>query len=75
MLADALPPISWITKIDMLIGNNLYFDLLEPQKLDVQGGLFLLNSKLGWILGGQTESTAYRDQYKVASFNSNHFSR
>ena len=57
MLADSLPKYPESSKIDMLIGNDCYFDLLEPQKLDVGGGLFLFNSKLGWILGGQTEST------------------
>ena len=44
----------------MLIGNDYYFDLLEPQKLDLGGKLFLFNSELGWILGGQTENTYAR---------------
>ena len=54
MLADSLPHHTESSTIDMLIGNDCYFDLLEPQKLDMGGGLFLFNSKLGWILGGQT---------------------
>ena len=41
----------------MLIVNDCYFDLLGPQKLDMGGDLFLFNSKLGWILGGQTVNT------------------
>ena len=57
MLADSLPQHPESSTIDMLIGNDCYFDLLEPQKLDVGDGLFLFNSKLGWILGGQTENT------------------
>ena len=57
MLADTLPHYPESSTIDMLIGNDCYFDLLEPQKLDVGDGLFLFNSKLGWILGGQTEDT------------------
>jgi len=57
MLADSLPQHPESSTIDMLIENDCYFDLLEPQKLDVGDGLFLFYSKLGWILGGQIEST------------------
>jgi len=39
----------------MLIGNDYYFDLLEPRKMDLGGGLFLFHSMLGWILGGRVE--------------------
>ena len=35
--------------------NDYYFDLLEPRKIDLSGGLFLFHSKLGWILGGRIE--------------------
>ena len=58
MLADSLPHYLESSKIDMLIGNDCYFYLLESQKLDVGDVLFLFNSKLGWILGGHTENTA-----------------
>ena len=62
MLADSLPHHTESSTIDMLIGNNCYFYLLEPQKLDMGSGLFLFNSKLGWILGGQTvDATGDRD--------------
>jgi len=47
MLADSLPHYPELAKIDMLIGNDWYFDLLEPQKLDMGDGLFLFNLKLG----------------------------
>lgn len=39
----------------MLIGSDYYFDLLEPHKLHLGGGLYLFNSKLGWILVGRIE--------------------
>ena len=55
MLADTIPHCPESCTIDMLIGNDYYFDLLEPRKLDLGGGLFLFNSKLGWIVGGQIE--------------------
>ena len=41
------------SSIEMLIGNDYYFDLLEPRKMDLGDGLCLFHSKLGWILGGE----------------------
>ena len=61
MLADSLPCHTETSTIDMLIGNDYYFYLLEPQKSDLGGKLFLFNSKLGWILGGQTENANARE--------------
>ena len=66
MLADPLPNHTESSTIDMLIGNDYYFDLLEPQKLDLGDGVFLFNSKLGWVLGGQIENTA-TDKSTVSS--------
>jgi len=51
-LADSSPCHTESSIIEMLIGNVYYFDLLQPQKVDLGKGLFLLHSKLGWILGG-----------------------
>ena len=39
--------------IDVLIGNDYYLDIIQPEKKVVQPGLYLLNSKLGWILAGR----------------------
>ena len=66
MLADPLPNHTESSMIDMLIGNDYYFDLLEPRKLDLGDGVFLFNSKLGWVLGGQIENTA-TDKSAVSS--------
>lgn len=54
-LADSLPYHSESSTIEMLIGNDYYFDLLEPRKMELGGGVFLFHSKLGWILGGRVE--------------------
>ena len=40
----------------MLIGNDYYFELLQPRKIDLGEGLFLFYSKLGWILSGQVHN-------------------
>ena len=38
----------------MLVGNDYYQDIILPQKIEVQPGLYLLSSKLGWIVTGRT---------------------
>lgn len=52
-LADTLPTDSEDTSVELLIGNDYYFDLLLPRKMELGDGLFLFQSKLGWILGGR----------------------
>ena len=42
---------------EVLIGNDYYFELLQPRKIDLGEGLFLFHFKLGWILGGQVHNT------------------
>ena len=54
-LADLLPYHAESSSIEMLIGNDYYFELLEPKKMDMSDGLFLFHSKLGWILGRRVE--------------------
>ena len=46
ILVDTLPSQTESSTINMLIRNDYYFDLLEPRKLDLGGGVFLFNSKL-----------------------------
>ena len=40
-----------------MIGNDYYLDLILPQKIEIQKGLYVLGSKLGWILAGRTAET------------------
>ena len=40
----------------MLVGNDYYFDLLQPRKIDLDNGLYMFQSKLGWIFRGKVES-------------------
>jgi len=53
-LADNLPTESEKTTIELLIGNDYYLDVVLPQKVEVQPGLYLLGSRFGWILSGRT---------------------
>ena len=57
-LADTLPSKAESMSIEMLVGNDYYFDLLLPRKMELGGGLSLVQSKLGWILGGRYQVTS-----------------
>ena len=50
-LADVLPVKADSSPVEMLIGNDYYFDLLLPRKMNLRPGLCLFQSRLGWILG------------------------
>ena len=56
-LADDIQQKTESTKIELLIGNDYYGDLLLPQKIFLAPGLHLLNSKLGWIISGRVKDT------------------
>ena len=58
-LADSFPTEKETTTIEVLIGNDYYLDFILPQRIEVQPGLYMLASKLRWILNGHTtEPTA-----------------
>lgn len=60
-MADTIPSETESSTVELLVGSNYYLDIILPQKIEVQPGLYLLVSKLGWILTGRTsesESTA-----------------
>ena len=53
-LSDSSPTKRENTTIELLIGNDYYLDLILPRKVEIQSGLYMLASKLGWILTGRT---------------------
>ena len=53
-LADTLPTELETSAIDLLIGKDYYLDLILPQRVEIQPGLYMLGPKLGWILAGRT---------------------
>ncbi|MEW8544133.1 MAG: DUF1759 domain-containing protein, partial [Candidatus Thiodiazotropha sp.] len=57
-LADSFPTEKETTTIELLIGNDYYLDLILPQRVEVQPGLYMLASRLGWILTGRTTESA-----------------
>lgn len=53
-LADTVPAEIESDTVDLLLGNDFYLDIILGHKIEVQQGLYLLSSKLGWILTGRT---------------------
>ena len=46
-LADDLPKEIEPSSVELLIGNDYYLDIILPQKIEVQAGLYMLGSKWG----------------------------
>ena len=53
-LADDIPTERETSSVELLIRNDYYLEIILPQKVEVQSGLYMLGSKLGWILSGRT---------------------
>ena len=56
-LADLFPIEKETTTIELLIGNDYYLDFILTQRVEEQPGLYMLASKLGWILTEPAEDT------------------
>ena len=54
-LADEIPKSIQMSKIELLIGNDYYTDIVSMKRLEVTDTLHLLGSKLGWVLTGRTK--------------------
>ena len=52
-LADSLPYNIQTSSIGILIGNDYYHDIIMKKRAEVQDGLHVIESKLGWILTGR----------------------
>jgi hypothetical protein len=42
-----------ITHVDLLLGNDYYFDIVSGNKIQISPGLYLIDTKFGWILSGR----------------------
>lgn len=60
-LADEIPVENESSCVDLLIGNDYYLDLILSQRIEVQPGLYLLASKLGWIITGRTHDSSMNE--------------
>ncbi|KAH3855373.1 hypothetical protein DPMN_097940 [Dreissena polymorpha] len=49
-LADQIPSEAESGTIDLLIGNDFYLDIIQSERIQIEDGIYLLSSKLGWIV-------------------------
>ena len=52
-LADNIPRISSSACIDILVGSDYFWSIVEGERVVLPSGLLLLSSKLGYILAGK----------------------
>ena len=55
-LADTLPQQSESSTIGVLIGSDHYHEVMSSEMVEVQEGLYLIKSKFGWIISGETKT-------------------
>ena len=55
-LADTLPTHAESSTIGILIGSDYYNDVMTTEKIKIQEGLYVLNSKFGRIITGKTKT-------------------
>ncbi|CAG2224942.1 unnamed protein product [Mytilus edulis] len=67
-LADVIPTQYETSTVDLLIGNDHYFDFILGQRIEIQPGLYILASKLGWIITGRTKENDYSREDIESSF-------
>ena len=73
-LADSIPRESESSSVELLIGNDYYLDIILSQKIEIQPGLYLLASKLAWILTGRTsepDSTREETSMLILTYGNN----
>ena len=73
-MADTIPSETESAAVELLVGNDYYRDIILSQKTEVQAGLYLLVSKLGWILTGRTnecESSADKTNMLILTYGTN----
>ena len=59
-LADNFPTEEETSSIELLIGNDYYLYLVLMQRIEIQPGLYLLNSLFRWLLTEILENTKHR---------------
>ncbi|XP_052739599.1 uncharacterized protein LOC128198522 [Bicyclus anynana] len=55
------------TRVDILIGNNYYFNIINKDKEEIKPNLFLVDSHLGWIVSGEEDSSP-RDELSAVTY-------
>ena len=66
-LADSIPVQSDLAPIDILLGSDYFWSVIEGERIILPSGLLLLSSKLGYILTGRYLDPTKRDVDKISS--------
>ena len=66
-LAEPLNSVPESCEIDLLIGSDFYVDFMEHESIKLAEHLFLLNTKLGWIVTGTLKSNTHCGDVVVGS--------
>jgi hypothetical protein len=68
-LADAIPTAFEESRVDIFIGNGYYLEIISLEKIEIQDGLHLLGSKLGWVITGKTKSSNEKKEEQMIKAN------
>ena len=52
-------------QIDILIGNDYYEEIIGPDRIQVDRGLYLINSTVGWMFSGRIDSEEEDVEYSM----------
>ncbi len=44
------------SEIDLLIGNDYYYEFVKPERIQIDDGLVALSTEFGWLLTGRVET-------------------
>lgn len=57
-------------RVDILLGNDYYFSLINGEKIQISDNLYLVNSIFGWMWSGRRPNTNVndRDQLSVVTY-------
>ena len=61
-LADAIPSTSKSVAVDLLIGSDYFWDIVSGDKVTLPSGMFMVPSKLGYIITGKCFDDQQRSQ-------------
>ena len=64
-LVDNLPSERETSSVELLIGNDYYLDIILSQRIEIQSGLYMLGSKLGFS-GRISETVDSAEQHNTS---------
>ena len=66
-MADTVPKTSEPVNIDLLMGSGYFWNILETEKVTLPSGLYLVSSKIGYILTGKYSDPGHMNCHQNVS--------